>query len=160
MVAWRPQRLASDQPDQPVTHSLNTFSIQGSLTERIDYVMPCGLLFSNFIASQVFRTDLLNPVPLNLNSTDDQVASDHLPVMLVFANPYDPPFRLLSIFVSNQLVTLQWETSTGRQYRVDSSSNLTTMSALAGNLVATNAMLSCRTNLSEAQRFFRVYRVP
>jgi hypothetical protein len=155
-----PSGLRLTNPTNPVTHSLNTFSIQGSLTERIDYVMPCGLLFSNLIASQVFRTDLLNPVPLNLNSNDDQVASDHLPVMLVFANPHDPPFRVLSISASNQLVTLQWETSAGRQYRVDSSSNLTTWSALAGNLVATNAMLSYRTNFSEAQRFFRVYRVP
>lgn len=155
-----PTGLRLTNPTNPFTHSLNTFSIQGSLTERIDYVIPCGLLFSNLVASQVFRTDLLNPVPLNLNSNDDKVASDHLPVMMFFANPYDLPFRLLSISTSNQLVTLKWESSTGRQYRVEASSNLSTWQTLAANLPAAGTNTSLSTNAVEPLRFYRVYRAP
>ena len=44
-------------PKNPVSGSINTFSIQGSLTERIDYIFPNELLFSNIRTSQVFRSD-------------------------------------------------------------------------------------------------------
>ena len=50
----------------PFTGSELTWSIQdtGGPTVRYDYILPCGLLFSNITSSQVFRTDLLaNPPP-------------------------------------------------------------------------------------------------
>jgi endonuclease/exonuclease/phosphatase family metal-dependent hydrolase len=152
--------LRLTNPKNPVTGSINTYSIQGSLNERLDYIFPNGLLFANVQTSLVFRTDLLNPLPPGLNSNDDRTASDHLPVMMVFNHPYDRPFRLLSLTRSNLEVTLQWESVFGQPYRVEASSNLATWSALASNLTATGGVCAFITNAPEAARFFRVYRVP
>lgn len=154
-----PMGLQLTNPTNPVSGSINTYNSTNPAS-RLDYIFPCERLASHLVQRQVFRTSNLNPVPPNLNPADDQVASDHLPVLLTFANPYDQPFRLRSISASNQFVTLQWETEAGRQYRVDNSSNLTTWSELAGNLLATNSTLTYRTNLPDGHSFFRVYRAP
>ena len=148
-------------PKNPVTGSINTYSTTtANPSGRLDYIFPNGLLFSNIKTSQVFRTDRLSPVPPNLNSNDNKVASDHLPVMMVFNNPYDKPFRLTSITRSDPNVTLQWESVFGQPYRVDASSNLTTWTALASNLTATGDGFTLVTNVTGEVRFFRVYRVP
>jgi len=155
-----PTGLKLTNPKNPITGSINTYSIQASLNGRLDYIFPNGLLFSNIKTSQVFRTDLLDPVPPNLNSNDDQVASDHLPVLMVFNNPYDRSFRITSITRSNPNVTLQWESIFGQPYRVDGSSNLTAWNVLASNLTATSHRFTLSTNLAGDEQFFRVYRVP
>ncbi len=151
-------------PLNPFTRSELTFSIQssGGLTKRYDYIMPCGLLFSNIVTSQVFRTDLLTnpPPPLPLATNDDKTASDHLPVMMVFANPYDKPFRLTSISRSNQNVTLKWESVPGQPYRLEASSNFSAWSVFASNLQATSATYTFSSNVADDLKFFRVYRVP
>ena len=95
----------------PFTDSELTISIRDGLTKRYDYILPCMALFTNIVSSQVFRTDLLTPLPPNLFSYDDNTASDHLPVFMVFANPFNPPFRLLAIGRTNQIVSLQWESA-------------------------------------------------
>ena len=92
-----PTGLQMTIPVNPFTHTDLTESIQGSLDTRFDYILPCGLLFSNIAGSEVFRTDLLTNFPPNLFSNDDMTASDHLPVLMVFKNPFDTPFKLLSI---------------------------------------------------------------
>ena len=69
----------------------------GGLTVRYDYILPCGLLFSNITSSQVFRTDLFQPAAPQSENNDNITASDHLPVMMFFGNPYARPFRLISI---------------------------------------------------------------
>jgi endonuclease/exonuclease/phosphatase family metal-dependent hydrolase len=157
------QRLISAQtglqltnPKNPFSGSINTFSIQGSLSERIDYIFPSPLLFSNIQASQVFRTDLLNPLPPNLNASDDSTASDHLPVLMVFDNPYTKLFGIVSITRSNQTLALTWNSVPGQYYRVEMSSNLFAWASLASNLLATNYLFSFETNLSAAQQFVRV----
>ena len=104
-VSGRPiQRLTSAPtglqmtiPVNPVTHTDLTESIQDSLDTRFDYILPCALLFSNLVGGEVFRTDLLTNLPSNLFSNDDKTASDHLPVVMIFNNPFDTPFRLLSV---------------------------------------------------------------
>ncbi|HTA94968.1 MAG TPA: immunoglobulin domain-containing protein, partial [Verrucomicrobiae bacterium] len=93
-------------PVNSITRTDLTESIQGSLDTRFDYILPCALLFSNITGSEVFRTDLLTNFPSNLFSNDDKMASDHLPVLAVFKNPFDTSFKLLSIGVTNQNVTL------------------------------------------------------
>ena len=98
----------------PFTDSELTISIRDGLTRRYDYILPCAMLFSNIVSSQVFRTDLLTPLPPNLFSYDDNTASDHLPVFMVFANPFNPPFRLLSLGLTNQFVSLKWESASNR----------------------------------------------
>ncbi len=140
-----------------------TWSIQDTNvgpTVRYDYILPCAALFTNIVSSQVFRTDLLNPLPSNLYSNDDKIASDHLPVFMVFANPFNVPFRLLSVGMTNQIVSLTWESQSNRSYRIEVSSNLTTWTPLATNLMATGASCTFQTNISDAPRFFRVYRIP
>src|SRR5205823_4644712 len=113
-----------------------TFSIQdaGGPTKRYDYILPCAMLFSNIAGRQVFRTDLL-PSPLPpLLTNDDVTASDHLPVLMVFSLPANPPFRINSIGMSNRTMALKWESEDGRQYGVDTSPDLVSWSVLASNL--------------------------
>jgi endonuclease/exonuclease/phosphatase family metal-dependent hydrolase len=157
-----PTGLQLATPVNPLTGSERTWSIQdaGGLTVRYDYILPCTMLFSNVVGSQVFRTDLLQPVPPNLYSNDDKIASDHLPVFMVFANPFNTPFRLLSIGVTNQLVSLTWESTSNRQYHVEESSNLTVWTPLATNLAATGADFTFATNVPGDVQFFRVRRAP
>ncbi len=147
----------------PFTDSEVTWSIQNTNagpTVRYDYILPCARLFSNIVTSQVFRTDLLNPPPSNLYSNDDRIASDHLPVFMVFANPFDAPFRVLSVGITNQMVSLIWESQSNRSYDIEVSSNLMVWTPLAGNLMATGANCTFQTNISDAPRFFRVYLAP
>jgi endonuclease/exonuclease/phosphatase family metal-dependent hydrolase len=148
-------------PVNPFTDSELTISIRDAagLTRRYDYVLPCGMLSSNVVSSQVFRTDLLVPLPPNLYS-DDENASDHLPVFMVFANPFNAPFRLLSLGLTNQLVSLKWETTSNRQYHLETSSNLTLWTPWVTNLTATGADLAFTTNVSGEIKFFRVRRAP
>ena len=143
----------------PYTDSELTISIRDGLTKRYDYILPCAMLFSNVVGSQVFRTDLLDPLPPNLYS-DDENASDHLPVFMVFGNPFNPPFRLLSIGMTNQIVSMTWESASNRQFRVETSSNLTAWTPLATNLVATGASFTFSTNAPDGLKFFRIYRAP
>ena len=134
-----------------------TWSIRNpDLTARYDYILPCALLFSNVVSSQVFRTDLLTPLPPNLFSYDDTTASDHLPVFMVFGNPFNASFRLVSVGVAHQLLSLEWETISNRQYHVEISSNLTGWTSWVTNLTATGAAFTFTTNLPGDLNFFRV----
>ncbi len=151
--------LRLTNPTNPYTGTINTYSIQASVSERIDYIMPCTLLASNIVSSQVFRTDLVSPTPPNIITNDDKIASDHLPVLMYFRNPYDVPFQFSSVKLTNQLVTLNWQSITGRQYRVDISADLTNWFPLKTNVAAVTN-LSFSTNVGAGQQFFRVYRVP
>jgi hypothetical protein len=145
-------------PLNPFTLTRFTHSIQGALDARFDYVLPAGVLSSNLVTSQVFRTDLLNPVPLNLNSNDDIVASDHLPVVMVFR--YPDPQLVTTISVSSGTATLGWPALVGRRFNVETSTNLLTWTVTASNLVTTEPTGSFTNNTSLGPRFFRVSRQP
>ena len=147
-------------PRNPVSDGEQTISIRGSLNRRYDYILPCGLLFSNIASSQVFRTDLLANPPPPLLTNDDVTASDHLPVWMVFNSPYDKPFRLLSILRRDPSLTLTWQSVPGQTYGVESSSNLTAWTMLASNLVASGTSYSFLTNVAGSRRYFRVHRIP
>lgn len=160
------QRLVSPATGLKLTTPLNPFtltrfthSIQGALDARFDYVMPAGVLASNLLTSQVFRTDLLlPPLPLNLNSNDDIVASDHLPLVMVFNYP-DPPL-VASLNVSNQTATLRWPALVGRKFTVQGSTNLSVWQTVASNLVAFSAQQTWTTSTTNAARYYRVIRNP
>lgn len=153
--------LTMTQPRNPVTGSVNTYSTAtANPSSRLDYIFPGPLLYSNIKTSLVFRSSLVAPLPPGLNSNDSQIASDHYPVLMVFNNPYDKPFQLLSITRTNPTVTLKWESVFGQPYRVESSTNLTTWTTQANNLVAAGTNYTFSTNLNDALRFFRVYRLP
>ena len=160
------QRLANPATDLRLVTPLNplssddrTISIQEGMSTRFDYIFPCGLLFSNLVAAQVFRTDLLNPTPAALNATDSVMASDHLPVFMTFKNPYQLPFQITSITATNQMLRLTWESTTGRMYRLESSPDLNTWIPLATNLTATGTSLTFATSQISSQQFFRAFRV-
>jgi endonuclease/exonuclease/phosphatase family metal-dependent hydrolase len=158
-----PTGLQMTIPINPITRTDLTESIQGSLDASFDYILPCPLLFSNIAGSEVFRTDLLASFPSNLFSNDDKTASDHLPVLMVFKNPFDTPFKLLSIARTNQGVTLQWESQNNRNYNIETSSNLFSWTPFATNILTTTANSSftfTTNNVSDQIKFFRIYRVP
>ena len=160
-----PTGLRLTTPLNPVTGKELTYSTRtsGYFSKRYDYILPCGLLFSNRLSSQVFHTDVLTNPPPPLATNDSATASDHAPVFMVFANPYNTPFRLLSLTRTNTAVTLRWESASNRLYRLDVSSNAAATNAwatLATNLWATSAVSVFRTNLTGSPKFLRVYRVP
>ena len=157
-----PAGLQLTTPVNPFTDSELTWSIQdaGGLTERYDYILPCAMLFSNITGSQVFRSDLLTNPPPPLNTTDDTTASDHLPVIMCFGNPFNTPFRLLAINAASPVVTLKWESANGRQYRVEASPDLSAWTMLVTNLTATDTNFTFSTNITGDRQFFRVYRAP
>lgn len=155
-----PAGLQMTIPVNPVTLTGLTESIQGTLDTRFDYILPCALLFSNIAGGEVFRTDLLTNFPPNLFSNDDKIASDHLPVLMVFKNPFNTPFRLLSCGLTNRTVTLKWESQSNRTYNIETSSNLTAWIPLVTNRATTNDISSFTTNVTDAAKFFRIYRPP
>lgn len=152
--------LKLTNPKNPVTGSINTYSIQGTLNSRLDYVLPNGLLFANVQTGLVFRTDVLHPLPPNLFSNDSATASDHLPVMLVLRNPYDAPFRITTVTRSNATVRLEWESVFGQAYRLETSTNFTLWTVLASNLVATTNRFNFDAPASGDARWYRVRRTP
>ena len=167
------QRLTSAPTGLQLTTPVNPFgnapsntyteSIRNPLDTRFDYILPCGILFSNIVSSVVFRTDLLTNFPSNLFSNDDKIASDHLPVLLVFNNPFNTPFRLLSIARTNQGVTLNWESQNNRRFNIEASSNLATWTPFATNLSTTTTnspFVFTTNNVADPIKFFRLYRVP
>lgn len=165
------QRLVSAPTGLQLTSPVNPFtgaptndmteSVRASqLTVRFDYILPCALMYSNIVTSQIFRTDKLVPVPPNLNSNDDRTASDHLPVEMVFSNPYQNPFQLLSVVRMDSMLTLAWESVPGQQYAIESSSNLVDWTTFAANLMATNFSAVFSTNTPATSQFFRVRKAP
>jgi endonuclease/exonuclease/phosphatase family metal-dependent hydrolase len=155
-----PTGLRLTTPLNPWTGSEMTFSIRAAdLTKRYDYVLPCALLVSNVASSQVFRTDLLTNPPPPLLAGDSETASDHLPVQVVFNNPYDKPFRLASLNPVGPGVALTWESVPGQPYFVEVSSNLSAWSSFASDLLATNHSLTLTAAAGEVPCFFRVCRI-
>jgi len=143
-------------PVNPLTLSDLTESIRRSLDVRFDYVLPCGVLFSNIVTSQVFRTDLTENPPPPLESSDDKTASDHLPVLVVFSNPFAAASRFTSLFVNNQALTLQWNSVPGQSYTLEACGGLQGWVSLADNLVATSGTFTISVPLTNSFRFFRV----
>jgi len=153
--------LSLTDPRNPVTGSINTYATtSANPSERIDFIFPGPLLAANIRTGQVFRTDRLTPLPPNLNSNDCKIASDHLPVLMVFNNPYDKPFQFRSITRSNLTVELDWESVFGQPYNVEVSVDLATWSPLASNLVASGTNFTFSADGSGPARFFRIYRLP
>ena len=113
-------------------------------------------MFSNIVQGEVFRTDLLTNLPPNLYSNDDATASDHLPVLMTFANPFAQPFRLTSFTRSHQTARLTWQTVPGGVYRVETSTNLTDWTPLPSRLTTANYSGTFVTNPAGGQEFFRV----
>jgi len=87
------------------------------------------------------------------------VASDHLPVLMVFNNPFAQPFALTAFARSNQDVVLTWQSVPGQSYRVEASADFTNWLTLADDLQATNGSFTFGTNFPASVQFFRVKRL-
>ncbi len=88
-----PTGLKLTDPRNPVTNDDDTWSAQNANPSiRFDYVLPNGILFSNVVGGQVFRSDKVSPPVPPMLATDSATASDHYPVLLVFNSPYETPF--------------------------------------------------------------------
>jgi endonuclease/exonuclease/phosphatase family metal-dependent hydrolase len=147
-------------PRNPLTNDERTWSIQNpNLTIRFDYVLPCGLLFSNITGSQVFRSDAVIPAVPPMQPGDSAAASDHIPVLMTFRNPYSEPFRILAAERTSQLVKLHWQTIPGGRYRIESTAQLAgQFSVLVTNLVAQSNEISFQFASPSQASFFRVAR--
>ena len=157
-LASPPAGLRLTTPTNPYSGSDLTLSIQTKMTVRFDYVLPCTFFWSNIVDSQVFRSDLLPNPPSPLLAGDSATASDHLPVLVTFSNPYGKPFRLLSLEQTQAAVTLRWESVPGNVYRVEYSQDLKEWAVLSPSNMATGYWTELVTNQSSAASFFRVYR--
>jgi hypothetical protein len=62
--------------------------------------------------------------------------------------------------MTNQIVSLQWESASNRSYNIEVSSNLTAWTPLATSLTATGANFTFITNVPGDVQFFRVQRTP
>ncbi len=153
-----PTGLQLTTPVNPFTLARFTHSIQGALDARFDYVVPGGLLFSNLVASQVFRSDQLIAPPPPLLTNDSVVASDHLPVQMIFNYP-DPPLRV-TLTTSAPNLTLTWPTLAGRRFQILSSTNLVTWSSAAPNLSSSSNQITWTTAISGSAAYYRVLRLP
>lgn len=129
-------------PVNPFTGSPFTISIRGTLNVRFDYILPGGLLFSNIVSSQVFRTDLLSNPPPPLLADDDTTASDHLPVLMKFSCPYpvpvSVPLQINAFQVSPGQLTFTIATTPGQSYTILGSANLTDWATIVDQFTATN----------------------
>jgi endonuclease/exonuclease/phosphatase family metal-dependent hydrolase len=158
-----PTGLRLTTPVNPITGSETTWD-SGSPTIRFDYVFPSGSLFSNYVSasSLVFRSDkydALHPLPPGVSSGATLLATDHLPVMAVFNNPYSP-FAILSATSTNSLLTLRWQSQINARYRIEHSTNFVDWTVQASNLLATATNNSWSTARNGDVRCYRVMRQP
>jgi len=147
-------RLAT--PTNSFSGSERTYSSRASLTARFDYILPGGLLYSNILGGQVFSTDVLAPLPGDLERTDSETASDHLPVLIEFRNPYDEPIRLQTMTLSDQQIAIFWQSRVGRRYRVDGTDDFSRWATVVPVLLAEESTVSWRFPLEQRAGFFRV----
>lgn len=151
-----PTGLKLTTPVNAYTASALTFSIRAAnLTRRYDYVLPSALLLTNIIDGEVFRADLAGDY-VAATTNDATVASDHLPVLINFTNPFHAPIHITSFAVSNSVSSLSWSAVPGGRYRVEASSDLATWTPLATNVLAAHPRPTFHTNAPATPRFFRV----
>ena len=146
-------------PVQAATGDDRTWSSwHASLSYRFDYLLPSGLLWSNVLDSGVFRSDREWPRPAGVEEGDSALASDHLPVWAVFANPFLPP--RLSWELGGTSGRLRWWSGAGQRYRIEMSPDLQEWSAVAEMRVTGPGWAEYGLELSGGRRFYRVVRLP
>ncbi|HZL43622.1 MAG TPA: endonuclease/exonuclease/phosphatase family protein [Verrucomicrobiae bacterium] len=142
-----------------LTQSELTFSIQsGTPTKRYDYILPCALLSANLSAAAVFRTDLLTNPPFPVRTNDDRLASDHLPLIVSFNNPYDKPFRIINITRNESGMGVRWESVPGQKYSVEESGDLRTWTAICDEVAASESTCDFTAPAEPGRCFLRVRR--
>ncbi|MFO1476745.1 MAG: hypothetical protein U1F98_08850 [Verrucomicrobiota bacterium] len=148
-------------PLNAVTGSELTFSIQAdALTRRYDYIFPCLSLCAGLQGCGVIRSDLLESPPYPMRTNDDRWASDHLPVMAVFGNPFLVPVRFESVGRTGSVVTLSWRSVPGLGYRVERSVDLAQWNVCSEQAAASGVSVLVQSNVPDAACFYRLLRSP
>lgn len=149
-------------PRNPFNGDERTHSSQNANPSiRFDYILPGQMLFTNIATNWIFRTDYLNPLPAGLLSTDVQVASDHLPLVAIFNNPYwVPPAFKAEVRLIDQTATVSWNSVSGNKYIVRGSFNLTNWFNVSPTITASGSTSSWSGSLVPHAMFFRVEEVP
>jgi len=163
------QRIISDAtglhlttPRNPFNNDERTHSSRNpNPSIRFDYILPGQILFTNLSTNWIFRTDYLSPVPAGLQGDDVQVASDHLPLMAIFKNPYATPTPLkAAVRIENQTVIVSWNSAAGNNYVVRGSFNLTNWFNVSQTITANGTNSDWTGALVPTSMFFRVLEVP
>ncbi len=157
-----PMGLQMQNPINAATGSSDTYTSTNP-SSRLDYIFPCTVLSSNINIRQVFRADKIGVPPSPLTTNDTRIASDHLPVMMVFNNPFadqNPVYKIYSFSVSNQNATFKWAALATRAYNIEKSADFTNWTNLKTNLVATGTNITFTTNIPFGSSFYRIYRAP
>lgn len=161
-------RLANDatgleltRPLDPNTGSERTWSSRMAfLVVRYDYILPSADLYARLFRSQVFRAATLDTLPPPLKEGDAALASDHLPVLMIFRNPDNGPFTLSLRQANGSPPVLEWPAWPGYTYQVFRSHDLErwllqdTLSPGGGN------RLEWRAAESTPPSFWRLRRIP
>ncbi|HYG24238.1 MAG TPA: endonuclease/exonuclease/phosphatase family protein [Verrucomicrobiae bacterium] len=133
-----------------------TFSTQSpnGFTRRYDYILPSSLLWSNVVSSELFRSDVLDVLPQNLYWTDSRVASDHLPVLIRFANPFrrQPFLRITRTRIG---IDLSFSSVPGQRYHVEQSANLVNWN-MVSEVTAEQVETTMPVHPQESSGFLRV----
>lgn len=146
-------------PVQPGTGDDRTWSSrQAALSYRFDYLLPSGLLKSNLVGSGVFRSDREWPQPAGVNPGDSALASDHLPVWAMFANPFAVPH--LAWEVRGGQGWLRWWSGAGQRYRLEVSTDLAQWESGGEFRVEGPGWVESPVELTGPRRFYRVARLP
>jgi endonuclease/exonuclease/phosphatase family metal-dependent hydrolase len=149
-------------PRNPFNDDERTHSSQNANPSiRFDYILSSQLLFANIATNWVFRTDYLVPTPAGLLSDDVKVASDHLPVLTIFKNPYRAPVGFKAqVRIENQTVILSWDSWPGNKYVVSGSFTLTNWFNVSPTITATTTNSSWSGSLVPTAMFFRIHEMP
>jgi endonuclease/exonuclease/phosphatase family metal-dependent hydrolase len=152
-----PTGLQLTRPVNSVTGDERTWSLQSlPLSIRFDYVMPCGLLYSNTVTSGLFRSDVLTNPPVPLLGTDAASASDHVPVVMRWS--YPDPALVLHARASNGVVQVSWPSLVGRRFTVQGSGDCVSWTNVLTGVVATESNTFVSFGTGEERVFWRVVR--
>ncbi len=137
-----------------------TWSARFGLQLRYDYVLPGGRLFTNLVHSQVFSVaSISNRTAAGLPASDG-IASDHLPLLMVFRSPDAADFQITRITPGQGGLELSWEALPEFNYRVETSTHLPFWSPDGETLQTTGTNLNVLLKLNGPERLFRVRRDP
>lgn len=143
-------------PRDPVTGDERTFSARDRLTSRFDYILPGPLLFSNVLAGQVFRTDTRSAGLPGVERGDSQTASDHLPLLVEFRDPSEPPLRVRMTVVTGNFPALDWTAVAGRHYVLEGSADLRAWRPVVTNFNPEMIGLSLPAGSADGHGFYRI----
>jgi endonuclease/exonuclease/phosphatase family metal-dependent hydrolase len=134
-----------------------TWSAIAGLSRRYDYVIPGSLLGSNYLSGTTFYSLTVgNTVPGITRSTSAE-ASDHLPVLVRFADPYRAPFSVRVAAAGADRLQFDWDfTPGGFVYRIERSNDLGRWDTLVPGLLTNRYQLPA----DGPSAWYRVVRTP